>query len=114
MKDRHIDVLHQCFAQYDTIDQVVIYGSRAQGNYRPGSDIDLTIVGQLSYSDLMKLDNELDDLLLPFKIDLSLLEKIANPDLILHIERVGKILYDKSKKELLLDPPVAYKAKSQK
>ena len=38
-----LDKLNSVFAQHNAIDSVVIYGSRAKGNYRPGSDIDLTI-----------------------------------------------------------------------
>jgi predicted nucleotidyltransferase len=44
------------FAQHPEIDRVILYGSRAKGNFKPGSDIDLTLVinhidrvGQLFY-----------------------------------------------------------------
>lgn len=89
--------MNNCFAQYASIEQVIVYGSRAIGNYRNGSDIDLTIVGEATYSDLLKLENELNDLLLPYKIDLSLLHQIANKDSIAHIEQVGKVFYEKTK-----------------
>ena len=96
LKLQHIDLINACFAQYPQIEQIIIYGSRAKGNYKNGSDIDLTIVGDLDYSSLMKLENQLDDLLLPYKIDLSLYQKISNPDLIEHIKRVGKVFYEKA------------------
>jgi predicted nucleotidyltransferase len=49
----------------------VLYGSRAKGNYRPGSDIDLTLLGEsLNLTELQKIELELDDLMLPYKIDL--------------------------------------------
>jgi hypothetical protein len=57
----------------------------------------------------MKLENEVDDLLLPYQIDLSLLSQISNKDLIAHIERVGKIFYDRYSKLILNDRPVEYK-----
>lgn len=95
LKKQHIDAINECFAQFPEIDQVVIYGSRTMGNFKSGSDIDLTITGDLDYRSLMKLENRLDDLLLPYKIDLSLRQKISNPDLIGHIERVGKVFYEK-------------------
>ncbi len=94
LKQKHINLINQCFAQYPEIHHVILYGSRAKGNYRPGSDIDLAIKGDLDYSSLLKLENELDDLLLPYKIDLSLYHKISNPDLIDHINRVGKVFYE--------------------
>ena len=38
-----------------SIDEVVIYGSRAKGNYREGSDIDITLKGEVTKEDLNKL-----------------------------------------------------------
>lgn len=96
LKQEHIDMINQCFAQYSSVLKVVLYGSRAKGNYKNGSDIDLTIIDQgLSFSDLLQIENKLDDLLLPYKIDLSLKRQIGNPDLIEHIERVGEVFYEK-------------------
>ena len=78
------------FAQYPEITEVILYGSRAKGNYRLGSDIDLTIVSPtLSHQQLLKIENQIDDLLLPYRVDLCLFKTIDNPDLIDHIERVG-------------------------
>ena len=89
------------FTAVPEIEQVILYGSRAKGNFQKGSDIDLVIKGELvSHSQLLSLENRLDDLLLPYSIDLSLLHEISNPDLIDHIQRVGVILYEKSDKEL--------------
>ncbi|HRD81760.1 MAG: nucleotidyltransferase domain-containing protein [Saprospiraceae bacterium] len=96
LKQEHIDLINECFAQFSGIEQIIIYGSRAKGNYKNGSDIDLTILGDLDYSSLMKLENQLDDLLLPYKIDLSLYRNISNPDLTDHIQRVGKVFYEKT------------------
>jgi predicted nucleotidyltransferase len=71
------------------VEQAVLYGSRAKGNYKEGSDIDLTVKGNLTYDDLMKMSINLDDLNLPWKIDLSLYNQIGNKDLLDHIDRVG-------------------------
>lgn len=95
LKEKDIEALNLLFSHYKNIDKVVLYGSRAKGNYKPGSDIDLTIEGNLSFSEQMLLENELDDLLLPYKIDLSQKHKISNPGLLEHIKRVGIIFYKK-------------------
>jgi predicted nucleotidyltransferase len=50
----------------------------------------------LTLKTIYKIENELDDLLLPYKIDLSIFENISNPDLIDHINRVGIIFYEKN------------------
>ena len=96
LKDTHLELLRTCFAKYPGIQQVIIYGSRAKGNYKPGSDIDLTICGNdINGSMLLKLENEIDDLLLPYKIDLSLKQHIDSPELKRHIEKVGQIFYER-------------------
>jgi len=89
-----IKKVNEVFARYPKIEIVKLYGSRAKGNYRSGSDIDLTIMGDgLSASQLPGIETELDDLLLPHKIDISLFRQIEHEDLVDHIERVGIELY---------------------
>ncbi len=86
------------FAKHTNIDEIVLYGSRAKGNYRPGSDIDLTLKGRgINLKQLNAISNDLDDLLLPYTFDLSIFHHIANRDLLDHIERVGKIFYSRGK-----------------
>ncbi len=98
LKDTHIEKIQSVFANYCNIDKAILYGSRAKGNYRNGSDIDLTLVGEnLDLSTLLKIENELDDLLLPYKIDVSIFHKIENPDLVDHINLVGKLFFERTK-----------------
>lgn len=89
-----IKKINAVFARYPKIQIVKLYGSRAKGNFRHGSDIDLTIMGDsLSASQLPGIETELDDLLLPYKIDVSLFRQIEHSDLVDHIERVGIEFY---------------------
>ena len=86
--------INQTFAVFPQIERVTLYGSRAKGNYRPGSDIDLAISAHgMTQDQLCDLENRLDDLLLPYKIDLCLIDQIDNPDVLAHIERVGQVFY---------------------
>ena len=95
LKKGTLDRIRGVFSGHPQVRQEIIYGSRARGNYRNGSDIDLTISGEaVTLSELMKIETELDDLLLPYKIDLSLLHKINDADLIDHIKRVGAVLFE--------------------
>ena len=83
-------------ADHPQVEQAVLYGSRAKGNYKNGSDIDLTLMGpKLQTADLLSIMGELDDLLLPYMIDLSLFHQLTHPELIEHIRRVGIIFYEK-------------------
>lgn len=89
-----LDKINSVFCNYIDIEKVILYGSRAKGNYKNGSDIDLTLFGKkLNLSTLSKIDNEIDDLLLPYTFDLSLFHNIDNSDLIDHIHRVGQVFY---------------------
>lgn len=84
------------FLNYPQVETVILYGSRAKGNYKNGSDIDLTFIGQnLDLRILNRIDNDIDDILLPYSFDLSIKSHISNADLLEHIERVGKIFYQK-------------------
>ena len=87
-----INKIKEVIVRFPEIERVIIYGSRAKGNYKPSSDIDLTLVGEkLTLTLLQTLENEIDDLLLPYKFDISIFHQISNPDLIAHIDRVGKV-----------------------
>ncbi len=93
-----IKKINLIFENYPKIDKVCLYGSRAKGNYRDGSDIDLSIFGKaMRASELLAIENKLDDLLLSYKIDLSLFHQIKNVDLLEHIRRVGLVFYRKEK-----------------
>ncbi|PCI42533.1 MAG: hypothetical protein COB51_12945 [Moraxellaceae bacterium] len=82
-------------SQHTQISEARLYGSRALGRYRSGSDIDLTLLGEIDLPTLNRISLELDDLLLPWEIDLSAYALIDNPDLLDHIRRVGQVFYRK-------------------
>ncbi len=90
-----IEKLQSIFRKFPQVNQVILYGSRAKGNYRPSSDIDLTLVGKIEWSDFQKIEIDLDDLLLPYQIDLSIMSHISNPELLKHIQRVGQPFYQR-------------------
>lgn len=90
-------IINEIFEKYPQIKKVIVYGSRAKGNFREGSDIDLTIVEEkeIPASVLLKLVNDFDDSLLPIKVDISIFSKLTNQDLIDHIKRGGQFFYQK-------------------
>ena len=88
--------IRQCMANFVTIDQVTLYGSRAMGTHRPGSDIDLVVQGEhFSHQQLLQLMTALDDLLLPYQFDICRRQDIGHQDLLAHIERVGQVFYQR-------------------
>lgn len=91
-----LDKLNSVFARHNAINAVLIYGSRAKGNYRAGSDIDLTIKGsEIPFAEFMQIEDQIDDLMLPYTVDLSQYHQLENADLIAHIDRVGVEIYVK-------------------
>ena len=82
------------FSSHPAVEKAVLYGSRAKGNFKAGSDIDLTLHGTALTPVLVATIAEaLDDLLLPYTIDLSMFDAIENDELREHIHRVGLDFY---------------------
>jgi len=87
---------HEVLKKHPLVEKVIIYGSRARGNFKAVSDIDLTLIGsQATMDELASISSDLDDLLLPYTTDLSLHSKLNHPDLLDHIRRVGVEFYVK-------------------
>lgn len=92
-----LEKIRQVFSQHPHLERAILYGSRAKGNYRPGSDIDLTLIGDaLNALELAQIENELEELLLPYIFDLSLFKEISSADLLDHIARMGQVFYSKA------------------
>ena len=98
LNNNDIEKINSVLASHSEVEEGILYGSRAKGTYKPASDIDLTLVGmKLNLSIQQKIENELDDLMLPYKFDISIYHQISNKDLIKHIKRVGKYFFTKEK-----------------
>lgn len=94
LEEKVINQIKSVFANYPQIEKVLIYGSRAKGNYKKGSDIDLTLKGKnIDLSLMQTVELEIDDLLLPYTFDISIYDQISNQDVIARIERVGLEFY---------------------
>ena len=95
ISDRSLDTLDSIFKKYTGIRQAVLYGSRAKGQYRIGSDIDLSLKTDDTFTrtDLLRIAGDFDDSDIPYFVDVSIYGKLSNPDLKAHIDRVGKVLY---------------------
>lgn len=84
----------QAFAKYPEIERVLIFGSRAKGSFREGSDIDLAVVAPtMSDQRFTQLWNELDDLPVVFKMDVLHWDRLGNEPLKGKILAEGRELY---------------------
>ena len=95
LPDRSLNTLGTLFKKYSGITKAILYGSRAMGNYRNGSDIDITLEvdGTFSDRDLSRLTGDFDESDLPYFVDCSIYADLQNQNLREHIDRVGKVLY---------------------
>ena len=93
LKPEVLEMMIQIFQNYPAIEQVILFGSRAKGTQKLASDIDLCLVGKLDETILGQIDNDLDDLLLPYEFDLVAFKTITQTDLLKHISVVGKTIY---------------------
>ena len=95
LSERTLNTLDAIFRKYTGIRQVILYGSRAKGNYRNGSDIDMALKTDdtFAHTHLLHISGDMDDSDMPYFVDVAIYDQISNPDLKAHIDRVGKVLY---------------------
>lgn len=85
-----LEKIRNIFCNYRQIEQVILFGSRAKGTQREGSDIDLALKGRALDSRLLAhIALDYEALYLPWKLDVILYDTIENPDLKDHVDRVG-------------------------
>jgi predicted nucleotidyltransferase len=88
-----ISAIQQVLAADREVERAILYGSRAIGRHRPASDFDLTLIGAaITPHTIARIEAELDDLHLPWMVDLSRLSDLSHPPLGAHIARVGELL----------------------
>jgi predicted nucleotidyltransferase len=91
-----IDRIKGVLAEFPNVEQVILFGSRAKGTQKPGSDIDLAFTGAgLNWRVLVKIEDSLDDLLLPYRFSLIVYNEKTDPELAAHIRRVGVTLFER-------------------
>ena len=74
-----INQLQTVFQGYADIESVYMFGSRAAGTFRDGSDIDLAVIAPaMTDSTFTALWNEVDALPLVFKVDCIHFEQLEN------------------------------------
>lgn len=88
--------IRRILEQHPAVEKAVLYGSRAKGNYKNGSDIDLTLIGDaLDHTTLSAIAGELDESFIPHTVDLSLYADLNHAKLREHIDRVGVVFYER-------------------
>ena len=93
---RTMDSMQNIFRKYGNIKQVILYGSRAKGNYRYGSDIDLTLKTDetFTHKHLLRVISDFDDSDIPYLADISIFDTLTNENLKKHINQAGKVIFE--------------------
>ena len=96
--NRDIEYILKALSMFPQIGKAIIFGSRAMGNYKNGSDVDIAVVGEsIDNSILYKLDDYLNEVYpLPYFFDIIHYDRISNENLIKHIDKDGKVIYSKN------------------
>ena len=94
LKKEHFDYLIDNFKSISSLKKVILYGSRAKGNYKAGSDIDLALIGDnlTLKNSIYPLMEKLDEL--PYFVDIAIYDKIKNNELKEHINKIGIVIYE--------------------
>ncbi len=96
LSDKEFDEMTAIFGKFKNLEKVILYGSRAKGNYKKFSDVDITLEGDnLTLADLFQIQDLLYESDLPYMYDVSIFSSITNPDLIDHIKRRGIVIWER-------------------
>lgn len=94
---RQLEAMRQILAPFvEAIERVDLFGSRANGKYRPNSDLDLVIHGSLSQKTVDQLGTLFKESSLPFTVDVKSYELTHYAPLKAHMDKVACTLFIKS------------------
>lgn len=91
-----VERITRVLARFPEVEEAILFGSRAKATHKPGSDIDLALVGKdLNWRVVGRIYDTLDDLLLPYRFSLIIEDTNTDPAVVAHIERVGILLFQR-------------------
>lgn len=94
LKENEIAQLKHCFSRFKEIEKGILFGSRAMGNYKNGSDVDIVLVGdKINHKTITQIVNALEETVMPYEFDMLIFNSIKNEELIKHIEQFGVEIY---------------------
>jgi predicted nucleotidyltransferase len=97
LSEQTVNKIISILEQQPELEEAILFGSRAKGTNREGSDIDIALKGnKLNFQTIKKIELRLDEQLLPYEINLVLYKSIENQDLTEHINRKGIAIYKKT------------------
>jgi len=93
LKQRDIETINNIFKKHKEIKTVYLFGSRATGNYKTGSDIDFAIMNKVDNEIIYKLLDDFEESSLPYFVDVINYHLIENEYLKNNIDKYGILFY---------------------
>lgn len=95
LTDKDLSDIVEILKTFPQVEEAFIFGSRAKGNFRSGSDVDIAIKGKKASFELaLKIGGILnEDTMMPYHFDVVSYTDLNNKDLAAHIDRVGALMY---------------------
>lgn len=96
LADKTLAQITGVLVAFSQIEKALLFGSRAKGTHKPGSDIDLALVGaDLDWRTVGRISGALDDLPIPYRFSLIMFNERTDSEVAAHIRRVGIPLFKK-------------------
>ena len=97
LKTRYIDIIKDTLREYPEVEKATIFGSRAMGNFKNGSDIDIAITGEKITTHITSKISFIlnEESPMPYFFDIVHYDTIANENLAEHIDQLGVVFYNK-------------------
>lgn len=96
LTQRQFQLMINSITSFNEIEKVVIFGSRAKGNFKPASDVDLAVFGKkINRTTINRFSSALDDLPLPFKFDVLDYNQLTNESLKEKINEQGQVFFER-------------------
>lgn len=105
LEEQTLQTIFLIFGKYPEVEKVILYGSRAKGNFKPFSDIDITLKGKISPETLLSINCAFSESSLPYLFDISIFNDLDNQNLIDHINRWGKVIYTAASTDISANQP---------
>ena len=94
--DKELDMIISVLNKYPQIERAKIFGSRAKGNFKRYSDVDIAVFGDSAHDLSRDISYDLDDLYIIYKCDVLHYEKTYSTEIKEHIDRVGVVFYERA------------------
>lgn len=100
LEEHDVSTIKNILKEYPEVLEAYIFGSRAKGNFKLGSDVDIAVKGNnISFRTISSINSKLnEETPLPYHFDILNYNSLTNLELLNHIDRMGKKFYDSSTK----------------